>query len=119
MVLAIVVSMKSEKLLDNLVKELFFKFARIEYALKASGFHEGGEGGVRANWDSFAISVDGCIENSPASKEAAEYLTKNPPKKQILENGSLAWKIVPECLNRTQNILHCVRRVRNNLFHGG
>jgi hypothetical protein len=104
--------------LDDLAVELFQKFARIEYALKAAGFHCG-EGAAKPNWDKFASSVNGVLVNDSAITEAIEYMSKNPPKKQMIRNQLLVWEAPTPNTNRTLEIIQCVRRVRNNLFHGG
>jgi hypothetical protein len=44
----------------------------------------------------------------------------NPPKKQVYANNVLQWRVVaPQAENENDLILLYVRRVRNNLFHGG
>ena len=60
--------------LDQLAVELFKKFARIEYSLKAAGFHRG-EGPAWPNWDTFASSVRGVLENDPAIAMAITGIT--------------------------------------------
>jgi hypothetical protein len=44
-----------------------------------------------------------------------------PPKKQVLVNGKLDWRDAPPSPNlpRAEQVLLMVRRIRNNLFHGG
>ena len=104
--------------LDKLAVELFRKFARIEYALKATGFHHG-EGKAKPNWDKFASSVSGVLEKDPAIAVAIEYIIEKPPKKQVIRNQLLEWEDATPNVSKTHEILLCVRRVRNNLFHGG
>jgi len=104
--------------LDQFAVELFQKFARIEYALKAAGFHDG-DGNARPNWEKFASSVSGVLENDPAIAEAIKYMSEKPPKKQIILNQHLEWEDPAPNASKTHEILLCVRRVRNNLFHGG
>jgi hypothetical protein len=98
-------------------------FSRFEYALKQTGrYAAGDENEVKAYWNKFAQDHVSQFdsEKSPELKAAIKYLKDKPPKKQTLKNGSLYWKDVP-----TQNtpllvqVLDAVRRVRNNLFHGG
>lgn len=44
----------------------------------------------------------------------------NPPKKQIVEGGVLGWSAsTPQTDLQSDRLLIYVRRVRNNLFHGG
>lgn len=107
--------------LDRLATELFRTFARAEYALKAAGWNSG-EGDARANWTAFAKSVDAWFQ-APASDEvrdAVDFLLASPPKKQVVVNGVLQWREVkPETNSKADLTLQYVRRVRNNLFHGG
>jgi len=104
--------------LDKLANGLFQKFARIEYALKAAGFNYG-EGEAKPNWDKFASSVSGVLDKDPAIAAAINYMNEKPPKKQVIRNKLLEWEEVTPNVNKTHEILLCVRRVRNNLFHGG
>ena len=111
----------AKEILDNLATELFRKFARFEYALKASGFNDG-DGEAKANWRNFALSVEAQLQNSQTSelREAINFMLQQPPKKQIIRNGLLEWDAAPPNTNSTADlILLYVRRVRNNLFHGG
>ncbi|WP_311761731.1 hypothetical protein [Paracoccus broussonetiae] len=107
--------------LDALAAGLFKTFARFEYALKAAEFHKG-EGAAEANWRTFAESVAASFEE-PASEEFAQaiaYMLANPPKKQIVEGGVLGWSAsAPQTDLQSDRVLIYVRRVRNNLFHGG
>ena len=101
--------------------ELFRKFARFEYALKAAGFHHG-DGDAEANWPKFARSVSKTLEEpkSPKLEEAIQYILKTPPKKQAIRNGTIQWEDGdPGKIPRPELILFYVGRVRNNLFHGG
>ncbi|OKH53896.1 hypothetical protein NIES2101_09090 [Calothrix sp. HK-06] len=53
---------------------------------------------------------------------AVDYLIKNPSKKQILSGDALSWSQTPSW-TQEEPLLKClltmIRRVRNNLFHGG
>ncbi len=107
--------------LDHLAGELFRTFSRFEYALKASGFHKG-NGDAEANWRSFAESVTHTFENPAGEdlREAIRYFLSHPPKKQVVAHGELAWtESVPQTDLLSDRILTYIRRVRNNLFHGG
>ena len=57
-------------------------YSRLEYALKASGFHNG-EGKAEANWRKFAAFIDKQFENTKdeALVEAINYIKKESPKK--------------------------------------
>ncbi len=98
-------------------------FARSEFALKAAGFANGSDKEAKASWDAFgkAISKDFDPSKSKELKVAVEYLLKYPPKKQVLINNKLEFIDVALAHNQSQvqQVLMMVRRVRNNLFHGG
>ena len=116
-----------EKLLPTANKKrvwlFFLSFLRFEYALKSSGFAVGSAKGVRPAWDRFASKY--CDHFDPGSnarlKAACDYFASHPPKKQILDGSSLRFV---DCHSRGNEPLLCwlvamIRRVRNNLFHGG
>lgn len=103
---------------DQFAIQLFKKFARIEYALKAAGFHKG-DGPAEPNWNKFASSVIGVLENDPTIAVAIKYMSEKPPKKQVIRDNRLSWERPTPNTSKTHEILLCVRRVRNNLFHGG
>lgn len=106
---------------NELSVKLFREFARFEYALKAAGYHEG-EGEAKPNWQKFANSIGNTIEkpNSQELQEAIQYILRKPPKKQVIRRGVIDWdEIEPTYISKTDLILLYVRRVRNNLFHGG
>lgn len=110
-----------EEELHRLAAEMFRTFARFEYALKAAGFHNG-DGAAEPNWRSFAESVPAIFDDveDRALADAIAYITEHPPKKQLIRNGVLEWGVVPPQANsRSDLIFQYVRRVRNNLFHGG
>ncbi|MYH31831.1 MAG: hypothetical protein F4137_24010 [Acidobacteria bacterium] len=113
--------------LDRLATDLFRMFARFEYALKAAGFYQRAtprDDAAKPDWTQFAQSVRDVL-NHPADtelQEAIEYILGHPPQKQIIRDETLGWR---EALPRTTPgdradlVLVLVRRVRNNLFHGG
>ena len=107
--------------LDELAFRLFQLFSRVEYALKASGFHTG-EGPAEANWRDFALVIEDLIANpdSHELREAIDFIFNAPPKKQIIADGVIQWVVSePQTDSRADKLLVYVRRVRNNLFHGG
>ena len=113
--------MISQQHLDHLAIKLFRVFSRTEYALKASGFHKG-EGSAKANWYTFALEVEELINNPLNSelKEAVDFIFKAPPKKQVIKGGIVTWEDrEPDTRSHADKLLQYVRRVRNNLFHGG
>ena len=107
--------------LDELATRLFREFARLEYALKAAGFHNG-DGRAEPNWRNFAMSIEGTFANlrSKSTRQAIDYILAHPPKKQVVRDGVLDWEDAqPATDSHADLILLYVRRVRNNLFHGG
>ncbi len=100
----------------------FFKvFSRMEYALKASGYNNG-DGAAEANWKKFALAVEPSLSSPPAGEisESISFLLNEPPKKQFIAGGVLEWRHTPANTGNTADDLFVyIRRVRNNLFHGG
>lgn len=113
--------MTQNEQLDNLAIELFRVFSRVEYSLKATGYNNG-EGVADVNWRKFALDVEELIANpiSQALKEAVDFIFNTPPKKQVIRNNLIDWEISePTTNSQADKLLIYVRRVRNNLFHGG
>jgi hypothetical protein len=109
----------------ELICEFLAVFSRIEYSLKATKYADGRANSVSPSWDSFANDIDEeflmmAIDDNEL-KEAINYLKNKPPKKQISREGRLTFieQNINETQKQTQQILLMVRRVRNNLFHGG
>jgi hypothetical protein len=108
--------------IDRLAFEFFKTFARFEYALKATGFHAGNGRKAETNWDAFAKSLNWLFEKQHEGElgEAVRYILEQPPKVQMVNAaGELEWADVPETGPIARQLLLYVRRVRNNLFHGG
>ena len=107
--------------LDKLASELFHTFSRIEYALKSSGFNDG-DGPAKANWRNFALAVESLIAtpHSVALINAIKFIMEKPPKKQVILDHKLKWEVAePSTDSKADKLLLYVRRIRNNLFHGG
>ncbi len=129
--------MKSNECSDDLIKHLanipdcpdfirfFLIFSRIEYALKRSEYVSGDENNPKADWETFGKEIASVFNKHKCQEleEAIEYLKNNPPKKQILkiqnERRELDWRCPHEKLPEIQLLINAVKRVRNNLFHGG
>ncbi len=116
---------KSLGLLPKVATEFFAYFSRFEFALKQAGFLEDASGTKKAkpNWEDFATDFSQEVETffeDIMSTGHAEELIDKPPKVQM---GDLSWKPWgndPEKKLANSKELFCaVRRVRNNLFHGG
>ena len=107
--------------LDQLARTLFAVFSRTEYALKAAKYNNG-DGAAEANWRTFALAVEDLIANprSQELQEAINFFFNAPPKKQVIVGGVIKWEVAePETNSQADKLLIYVRRVRNNLFHGG
>ncbi len=119
-----------------IVLEFFIAFSRFEYALKKAGFlkkdnrkqedkDRNENRDASADWDAFAACVKSAYrqDSSEDLQEAIEYLIKQSPKKQMVTpDNRLFWHPQhpqPSNDKSLQRVLECVRRVRNNLFHGG
>ena len=110
------------KLPPELACEFLGVFARSEYALKVTEFRNGDEKRVDANWDKFAKAIAKSFNpDSQGLREAVDYLLTKPPQKLVLKNGNLEFADEPPDKNQSeaQQVLLMVRRIRNNLFHGG
>ena len=110
------------QMLENLVCDFLAIFSRFEQALKVADFHYG-EGVARANWIKFGENdqVEAELSDPESSvADAVDLLLNNPPKKQIIREGNLAWENTPASQNTdSKRALVYLKRVRNNLFHGG
>ena len=115
---------------QDVLLEFFLTFARFEFALKNAGFFQRPRNidpadppDVHPDWDCFTVSIRQALERdkTPEFAEAYEYLLDHPPAREVLVNGSLMWeaKAPSAHLPFADRVLQCVRRVRNNLFHGG
>ncbi len=110
------------KINKALVLEFFFVLSRIEFALKVTGYVCGNKAQVKPDWNRFADTIENRFncESNDELATACRYYLDHPPEKQILKDDMLTW----ECKqsrqkSNTRTILVLVRRVRNNLFHGG
>ena len=106
----------------DLVLEFFLVLSRMEFALKVSGFATGTENSVTPDWDGYARKIGDTFSKEVSAEllEASNYYLNTPPQKQVLRNGGLAWSsTMPTNSAEIDVLLMLVRRVRNNLFHGG
>lgn len=113
--------MPTEDHLHSLAAEFFHVFSRLEYSLKAAGYNNG-DGPAEANWSLFARAIESAVASPPTGEvdEAINFLLAEPPKKQYLVGGKMEWKIVlPNTGSKSDDLFVYVRRIRNNLFHGG
>ena len=103
-------------------KEFFSLFARFEYAMKAVGFRKKENGRITLLWNDMTDSVRDYLTDTDNDKlqKAITYILTQPPKKQDIVNDEIIW--VDASANRGDDIYDLfvyIRRVRNNLFHGG
>jgi hypothetical protein len=108
--------------LHMLAADFFRGFSRMEYALKATSFMKPNRRNAEADWSAFAYSIHDAISDNESEElnAAKNVLLNTPPKKQINNNGKIEWSVTePNSQNETDLLLQYVRRVRNNLFHGG
>ena len=99
----------------------FFKIMmRLEYALKVIGFGKMDGDRIEICWDRYAnerFGKDGF--KAIRENKKAKTLIDTPPKKQVIkQDGKLDFRDVAK-VTSVQELLGAVRRVRNNLFHGG
>jgi hypothetical protein len=105
-----------------LVLQLFGCFAHAEYTLKGSGFIKRGSDNAEADWQGYSRAIAGTFHQakSPRFRAAWRLFAEQPPQKQIIREGRLAWKDdvrAPRLTDEEYGLL-LVRRVRNNLVHG-
>ncbi len=99
---------------------LFKVMMRIEFALKDLGFCRQRGNAVEVAWDEYAAkNISRDFFERVISSGRANVLIADPPKRQTIDpGGSLSWERVG-AVSTVQDLLGAVRRVRNNLFHGG
>ncbi|MGP8288283.1 hypothetical protein ACT3XE_17665, partial [Halomonas sp. AOP7-C1-8] len=94
---------------------------RLEFGLKEIGYYRTARNqNAEVDWDRFANE---CLSTSffDAITVAGNVnvLLQTPPKRQIVNGqGYLSWEQVGAVSN-IQELTSSLRRVRNNLFHGG
>lgn len=109
----------------NEAVRFFYWFSRFEYALKKAGYTKPGQEIAEPDWDGFANKELGkaFFNNIKAEPTADILFTKAPRKQIVLSDGKLDWcpkaPDFPHRPNSVQNLFEYIRRVRNNLFHGG
>lgn len=94
-------------------------FALFEFALKET-FPVNGTGVAWPNWTEFQkASTDIEAYAEGRLRDAIDYVLNEPPMVQKARNGVAQFESEP--LNGTGNAAVCeaLRRIRNNLFHGG
>lgn len=100
--------------------ELFAIFSRFEFALKEGGYAIADRwGGAAANWRAFGrlAAVQDAFEAMRAAPQL-KILLADPPRNQVVVDSRLQWGDAP-AVTDAASLLAALRRVRNNLFHGG
>ncbi|WP_323041746.1 hypothetical protein [Gemmobacter sp.] len=100
---------------------LFKCMMRLEFAIKEAGYVRRGRNDIaEVDWDRYTSNELGSDFFQHARHiEVVKPLIMNPPKKQIVDaNDNLSWINAVEA-SSVQDLIGAVRRVRNNLFHGG
>lgn len=108
--------------LDRVAFRFFKLFAQYEYALKAMGFGSAGSNGqAEPSWDRFAndVGVQVMAVNDGPVADARRYILEQPPKRQVWVEGRVDWEPVANTDRSVQALFGHIRRVRNNLYHGG
>lgn len=106
--------------LSTLAFDFFYWFSRFEFALKENGYLKSRKVGAKAEagWDAF---IKERHAQYTASTEA-NALLEAPPKRQIISpNNELCWEavVLDDGKSELAKIVHLLKIVRNNLFHGG
>lgn len=104
---------------------LFLIFSRFEYALKEAGFLKNDK--AKPDWGSFSDKINDYLPSRKNEydefRNAIDYLNRCPPRIQIVKerNGIklLDWKCYKPQGNEARVLTEYIRRIRNNLFHGG
>lgn len=104
----------------DLCSDFLILYSRFEYALKECGFLQNGNR-VLASIENYAESINEIFRPEPESKleKAVDFIIEYPPKTQIKIRTNLIWQDNPKEGNSIQVLPEYLRRVRNNLLHGG
>lgn len=104
--------------------KLFSRFSRLEYALKASVYYKTDDKKfVKTDWNKFILKnkdkLQKCISEESVA-QSVNIILEKPPKKQRLCDGKIEWVHVDASQGSDlKNLICYIRRIRNNLFHGG
>jgi hypothetical protein len=112
--------MKAE--LDVIAFHFFKLFAQYEYALKAMKYAKSGRNNqAEPDWDRFSneVATPFLKEAEGEVADAIGFLFRSPPKRQVLKDDALSWAEVNTTERSAQMLFSHIRRVRNNLYHGG
>ena len=96
-------------------------FSRMEYSMKRAGCIKPNTNKVEVSWDVFIERNQHAFQNCDLN-ELCPTLYNDPPKNLVFdENGEVCWQDVPPEGSAVSllTLSLSLRRVRNNLFHGG
>ncbi|HGM4775176.1 TPA: hypothetical protein ACKPXU_001842 [Serratia marcescens] len=116
--------MRNNRDIERLAYDFFKCFSTAEYALKVSGFFKKKNRHLYeadADWDSFSNeqSTVGIVSDANL-RNSVRFILDNPPKKQVIVMGVIDWaENIPDEKTDSQLLFIYIRRIRNNLFHGG
>jgi hypothetical protein len=105
---------------DKLICSFVKLFAMYEYKIKDLTYWIANNENTtfKIDWDKF---VNEKIFLNDQEKEDIKtlYITKHPPMKQVVKDNELQWKSVSPRDKSKIALFGHIRRVRNNLYHGG
>ena len=99
---------------------LFATFSRFEFALKECGYVRADRyGGAQLDWNRFA-AIEGlaALMQRLHDEGSVAELLKHPPRQQRAAGTHWEWADAPP-ITDAKAFLEAIKRVRNNLFHGG
>lgn len=106
----------------ELVSKFFTMFSLFEYALKEAGFRRPGSN-AEPDWDAFTDSIEKCFDQNKSIElnTAVSYIFNEPPMQQINMNRQMHFepRDPGNGISNIRKLSLYLRRVRNNLFHGG
>jgi len=108
--------------LDQIAFRFFKLFARFEATLKERDFYRVESGKIVVDWDRFANEIAGpnFLADLGNNANSAIYILNEPPKKQGPNaQNRIVWLDVSADDQSVQALFGHIRRMRNNLYHGG
>lgn len=108
----------------KIMLEFILTFSRLESALKNTPkYLVGDKNKAEPNWEAFLMSINKVFDSkiNKDITDSVDYIIDNPPRKQVILKGVLKWKdsTLDEGAALTKKLGAYIRRVRNNLMHGG
>ncbi|WP_339867064.1 hypothetical protein [uncultured Algoriphagus sp.] len=104
----------------ELCSDFLILYSRFEYALKECGFLQTSTR-VMASIEKYVSSIKDKFKLESGSKleVAINFIIESPPKVFQIRNESLIWEEKKEDGETLEVLPEYLRRVRNNLLHGG